>query len=168
MVQTLMTLMALMTAMLFIFNQQRHAMHAEMTMLRNEVMAQATTVAVDRLEEIGALAFDERTKGEVSLASTNDLTNAATFTADAPPIDDIDDFDGASVLQFRVAWHDTLWFRVETDVAYAQEANPGQAVVGTTRTKFKKATVRVVSLSLALSDTIQLAQSFACGSKCNW
>lgn len=169
MVQTLFTLAALLATMLFVFNQQRNIRHAEATMVRNEIVSQATAVAVDRLEEIGAMAFDEATKGDTRLTQAAALTSATVFTADAPPIDDIDDFDGAHVRHFRVAWKDTLWFDVHTEVVYAQESDPGEAVSGSSiRTKYKKATVHVISTDPLVADTITLSQSFSCGSKCDW
>lgn len=167
--QTMLALLAVMMAALFSFNQQRGIMQTRMQMMRNEVASAATGVAVDRLEEVRAMAFDEATKGEDKIFSSTALTSKSTFTDDAPPIDDVDDFDGSYVERFRVWLSDTLWYGVETSVVYAEEAQPDTPVADiNTRTKFKKATVKVYSLDIANVDTITISQSFSCGSKCEW
>lgn len=167
--QTMLALLAIMMAALFSLNQQRGIMQTRMNMMRNEVASAATGVAVDRLEEVRSMAFDEATKGEDKVISSTALTSKATFTDDAPPIDDVDDFDGSYVKRYRVWMGDTLWYGVETDVVYALETQPDTPVTDiNTRTKFKKTSVKVYSLDIAKVDTITLSQSFSCGSKCNW
>lgn len=165
----MLALLAIMMAALFSLNQQRGIMQTRMNMMRNEVASAATGVAVDRLEEVRSMAFDEATKGEDKVLTSTALTSKATFTDDAPPIDDVDDFDGSYVKRYRVWMGDTLWYGVETDVVYALETQPDTPVTDiNTRTKFKKASVKVYSLDIAKVDTITLSQSFSCGSKCNW
>lgn len=167
--QTLLALVAMMMASLFALNQQRGIMQTRLTMVRNEVATAATGVAVDRLEEVRTMAFDEATKGEDKIFSTSELTSKPTFTDDAPPIDDVDDFDASYVKRYRVWASDTLWYGVNTSVVYATEAQPDQPVADPNeRTKFKKATVKVYSLNVANVDTITISQSFSCGSKCAW
>lgn len=167
--QTMLALLAVMMAALFSLNQQRGIMQTRMNMMHNEVMSAGTGVAVDRLEEVRTMAFDEATKGEDKIFASAALTSKPTFTDDAPPIDDIDDFDGSYVERFRVWMSDTLWYGVETSVVYALETQPDAPVADiNTRTKFKKATVKVYSLDIAKVDTITLSQSFSCGSKCEW
>lgn len=166
--QTLLALAAMMMATLFALNQQRGIMQTRMSMMENEVATAATGVAVDRLEEIRSMAFDDVVKGEDKAFSSSALTSKATFTDDAPPIDDIDDFDGAYVERFRVWQSDTLWFGVATVVRYADEDAPDTPVSDPNQhTKFKKATVTVSSLSTP-ADTISISQSYSCGSKCDW
>ena len=167
--QTLLAILAIMVATLFAFNQQRIMMQTRMQMIDSEVSLQATSVAVDRLEEIGAMAYDDATKGENVISSSSDLTLKNIFTADAPPIDDIDDFDNASVTGFRMYGADTLWFAVESEIHYASEGDLSQEIEDPyTRTKYKKATVLVYSLDFANPDTVRLSQSYSCGSKCDW
>ncbi|SRR5690554_4512563 len=167
--QTMLALLAVMIAALFSLNQQRGIMQTRLQMMRNEVATSGTGVAVDRLEEIRSMAFDEATKSEQKISSPAALTSKLTFTDDAPPIDDVDDFDGSYVERFRVWMSDTLWFGVETSVVYALEAQPDTPVADAfTRTKFKKATVKVYSLDIPNVDTITISQSFSCGSKCEW
>lgn len=167
--QTMLALLAVMMAALFSLNQQRGIMQTRMNMMQNEVMSAGTGVAVDRLEEVRTMAYDEETKGEDKIFASTALTSKPTFTDDAPPIDDIDDFDGSYVKRHRVWMSDTLWYGVETSVVYALETQPDAPVADVnTRTKFKKATVKVYSLDIAKVDTITLSQSFSCGSKCDW
>lgn len=167
--QTLLALVAMMMATLFALNQQRGIMQTRLTMVRNEVATAATGVAVDRLEEVRTMAFDEATKGEDKIFASSDLTSKPTFTDDAPPIDDVDDFDASYVQRFRVWTSDTLWYGVETSIVYATESQPDEPVADPNeRTKFKKATVKVYSLNVENVDTITISQSFSCGSKCAW
>lgn len=167
--QTLLALAAMMMATLFALNQHRGVMQTRISMMRNEVMTSASGVAVDRLEEVRSMAFDEATKGEAKIFSSTDLTSKPTFTDDAPPIDDIDDFDGSSVQRFRVWASDTLWYGVETTVAYAEENAPDIPLSDpNVRSKFKKATVKVYSLNVNHVDTVSISQTFSCGSKCAW
>lgn len=167
--QTLLAIGAVMMATFFSFQQQRSLLETRMQMIRNEVETAATAVAVDRLAEIGAMAYDDATKGDDRIFSSTSLTARNTFTDDAPPIDDIDDFHGASVSRFRVTTGDTLWYGVESSISYANENAPDAAIVDPAiRTKFKKATVTVYSLNVAQIDTIRISQSFSCGSKCAW
>jgi hypothetical protein len=159
----------MMLATFFAYQQQRSVMQTRLDMVRNEVETAATGVAVDRLEEIGVMAFDDATKGGDEVASANFLTSAAAFVNDAPPIDDIDDFDNSIIQSFRVYAGDTLWFGVEADVQYANEVQTDQAVADPAQiTKYKMVTVKVYSLSIANVDTVRLSQTFSCGSKCAW
>lgn len=167
--QTLQALLALTLALFFVFQQQRNIVETQIALVRNELSSQATGVAVDRLEEIGAMAYDDAVKGETTISSSSELTLEANFTDDAPPVDDIDDFDGSAVERLRVTPFDTLRYAVHASVAYADEASPGTAAASSTsRTKFKKVTVTVYSLDDARPDTVRIAQSFACGSRCDW
>ena len=167
--QTLLAIAAMMLATFFAFQQQRSVMQTRLDMIRNEFETAATGVAVDRLEEIGVMAYDDVTKGGDEVGSATLLTSAPTFLNDAPPIDDIDDFDNSVIQSYRVFAGDTMWFGVQADVQYANEAQTDQPVGDTvTRTKYKMVTVTVYSLSYANVDTIRLSQTFSCGSKCAW
>lgn len=167
--QTLLAIGAMMVATFFAYQQQRSVMQTRMSMIRNEIESAATSVAVDHLGEISVMAFDEATKGDGKIFSPSSLTPKPQFRDDAPPVDDVDDYDGTYVQRYRVFAADTLWFGIATEVHYASETYPDQIITDpTVRTKFKKATVSVFSLSAAKPDTIRLSQSFACGSKCAW
>jgi hypothetical protein len=163
--QTMLSILALVLATMFAVQQQRHTAHTKLSMIRGEIGTQTTGVAVDRLEEIGAMAFDEATVGDITLDSPDSLTSGSPFGLDAPG-NDIDDFDAVTLDTFRVAGNDTLRFRVVSRVRYANEADVAQEVGGPT--KVKKATVKVYNLNVAAPDTITLSQSYACGSRCAW
>ena len=163
--QTMLSILALMLATMFAVQQQRHTAYTQLSMIRGEISTQSTGVAVDRLEEIGSMAFDEATVGGNSVASAALLTSGAPFSADSPG-NDIDDFNGVAVDTFRIAGMDTLRFRVQSRVRYANPNDVGQEVGGPT--KVKKATVRVYSLDIVAPDTITLSQSYSCGRRCNW
>jgi len=166
--QTLLAILAIMVATMFTFSQQHIMLKTRMQMIDSEISLQATSVAVDRLEEIGAMAYDETTKGGSEISSSSDLTLKADFTDDAP-IDDIDDFDGASITHFRLFGADTLWFNVESEIFYASESDLSQEIFNPSiRTKFKNAMVSVYSLDVSNPDTVRLSQSYGCGSNCNW
>lgn len=163
--QTLLAILALMLATMFSVQQLRHTAFTQLSMIRSEIGTQSTGVAVDRLEEIGSMAFDEATVGGVTITSSALLTTGAPFGLDAPG-NDIDDFDGATVDTFRLAGLDTLRFRIQSRVRYADPDDVGKEVSGPT--KVKKATVKVYSLDIVAPDTITLSQSYSCGSRCNW
>jgi hypothetical protein len=166
--QTMMALLAMMLATLFAYNQQQRAAQTKFNMIRDEVVTQATIVAQDRLEEIGAMAFDEATVGANKVATAAELTGLAFFTEDAQG-NDIDDFHQVVVDTVRSSNLGKLRFRVASTVTYADPNNPDVAVTGPS--KAKKATVRVTSLDIAeimASDEIILSQTYTCGSRCGF
>lgn len=167
--QTLLALLALLLAMLLTVQHQRRAAREHLMALRAEVGVMATGIAVDRLDEVSMLAFDENTRLEATVASAAGLTAPAGFGAGLDtPSDDVDDMHAVMVDTARVMGADTLWFRIHTAVTYADPADPDAAT--TTRTKFKRVSVRVYNTNLAPAfvDTVRLAQSVACGSACTW
>ena len=165
--QTVLALLAMMTATLFAVNQQRNVLKMRYNQIENEVGMATTSVAMDRLESIGAHAFDEHVVSADSsdLSSPNELTLESEFTADSPS-NDIDDYDGSEKDLYFVLDADTLWFRAFSTVSYADEDDPEQEV--DMRTKLKKATVRVYSLTIPYPDTIRLSRTYSCGTACNW
>lgn len=165
MTQTMLAMLALMLATLFAVQQQRQTAQVRMGMIRSEYGTQSTGVAVDRLEEIGSMAFDEATVGDETLLTVDSLTAGPPFSLDAPGTD-IDDFHEITVDTFRVAGGHKLNFRMHSVVRYASETNFEMEVTGPT--KVKKATVKVYSLDIANPDTITISQAYACGSRCNW
>lgn len=176
--QTMLALLALVVAGTFVLNQQRHSIENRIEMIRSEIATQATSVAVDRLEEIGSYAFDEAIglNGDKKLLTPLQLTpmmlvgGTWEFTNDTP-LNDIDDFHLAQADTFRFSGPDTLHFRLESYISYALDSDVDAPV--TVPTKVKQATVRVWSLDLQpdmniAPDTIVLSQSFTCGSRCAW
>lgn len=167
--QSLLALLALLLAMLLSVQQQRRTAEQQLTVIRNEVGVMATGIAVDRLEEVSALAFDENTRAGAKVSTPLGLTLPAYFGAGVDtPSDDVDDTHAVVVDTLRVVDADTLWFRIQTRVAYADPADPDAEVAGPT--KFKRVSVKVYNTNLtpAFVDTIRLSQSVACGSACEW
>lgn len=163
--QTMLAILAMALATLVSVNQLRNSARTRMNMIRHEISSQATGVAVDRLDEIASMEFDENTIGGTLLTSAAELTAGPPFAPDTPA-NDIDDFHAVTIDTFRVAGEHKLYFRVESAVTYADESNPNVPVAGPT--KMKKATVRVYSLTIPNPDTLRISQTFACGSSCTW
>lgn len=172
--QTLLALLSVMLVSLFSYNQQRNVLSMRANMLRDEVALQATAVAVDRLDEIGAKAFDEATRSD-AVSASNQLSAMLSvyegeqvspgFASDSPS-DDIDDFDNVTVYDSRSTWLDSLDFKVHTEVTYVSEADRQTEV--SYQTRFKKVTAQVYSMDYALADTFYLSQVYNCGTLCNW
>jgi hypothetical protein len=161
--QTLLATLALIVVTVYAAQQQRNIVGQQVSMVQNEVASMATSVAVDRLEEIRSVAFDEHTKnGPVS--NPSQLT-PYPFPPDTQG-DDIDDFHLVKLDTFRVVGFDTLRFKVETVVTYANESNIELA--STQPTKYKRAEAKVYSSTVSSPDTIRIAQTYACGSRCQW
>lgn len=161
--QTLLATLALVVVTVYAAQQQRSIVSQQVAMIQNEVSSMATSVAVDRLEEMRSVAFDEHTRnGPVS--SPSQLT-PYPFLPDSQG-DDIDDFHQVKLDTFRVVGTDTLRFRVETTVSYVDESNIEQLT--TQRTKYKRAEAKIFSTTISSPDTIRIAQTYACGSRCQW
>ena len=63
---------------------------------------------------------------------------------------------------------DTLTFRTETWIVYADENDPAQNAATSTPTKFKKVILKVYSLDLPDADTVRVSQSISCKDACSW
>ena len=163
--QTMLAMLAMALATLVSVHQMRSTARTRMNMIRHEVSSQATAVAVDRLDEIASMDFDENTIGGKLIANAAGLTVGPPFANDSHG-NDIDDFHGVVLDTFRVAGTNKLHFRVRSKVGYADENNPNVVVAGPG--KLKRATVEVYSLIIPNPDTIRLSQTFACGSNCTW
>lgn len=161
--QTLLATLALVVVTVYAAGQQRNIVNQQVTMIQNEVASMATSVAVDRLEEIRSVAFDEHTK-EGAVAGPSALT-PFPFSSDAQG-DDIDDFHEVKLDTFRAVGTDTLRFMVETTISYVSDVNPDQVV--TTPSKYKRASAKVYSLTISNPDTVRIAQTYSCGSRCKW
>jgi hypothetical protein len=182
--QTLLAILSMMIVSMFSLNQHRNLLSTRESMMRMEISLQATGVAVDWLEEIGTLSFDEATRDD-EITSVNDLTAMVSINLDGDgkshivssggdyygfdgdtPSDDIDDFDETAVPKSRATIQGNLNFSLYTNVVYVDDTNV--EIEQATPTKTKKATVTVISLDVAQPDTIRLSQVYTCGSRCNW
>lgn len=180
--QTLYAIIAMMVVSLFAMQQQRNALRAQLDMIDNEISMMASGVAVERLEEIGAQAFDQNTRGGETADSPNDLTPPSEFGAGFDQTgDDLDDFHGSLTTFGRPIGEDSLWFDVVATVDYVQENNHDQP--SGNATKFKRVTVTVVvdedapenAGILAMYDaeglaerSVVLSQLYSCKSACQW
>lgn len=164
--QTMLAILAMMLAGTYALNQNQRVVRMEMNMIKNEVATIASGVGLDRLEHISAQAYDQATK-EGKIASSSELT-AYPF-ADDVQNDDIDDFHESSRLDTIMLGEHELQFKVYTTVQYAQESDPNKAVTDNTKkTKYKRARASVHSLTVPLSDSIIVYQTYACGDRCDW
>jgi hypothetical protein len=163
--QTMLALLGMMLVAQFTLRQHREVLHGQMATIKTEVATIAASVAVERLERIVVMPFDEATREGIPLTSPSQLTPRAAFRADSPS-DDADDFDGAAILVGRPVGSDTLWFDVRTMVSYADELNP--AADAATQTKLKRVVAVVSSRNVAFADTLRLERLITCGSACTW
>jgi hypothetical protein len=166
--QTILAILALLVATLYSLGEYRGIHKIQVGMMRNEIALMGTGVAVDVLEEMGSMAYDEATVAG-RIYSSSDLTPASNFGPGFDlPNNDIDDWHGADIVRDRTTEHGTLSFRVVVDVVYAMEDAPEDPAPDGVRTRFKKANVKVYSLDIERPDTIRIARSYACGSRCDW
>lgn len=176
--QSLYAIVAMMVVSLFAVHQQRNALRVQLNMIDSEVATVASGVAVERLEEIGALAFDQNTRGGTLVDSPGDLTPASEFGEGYDrPVDDLDDFNGSVKEILRpLGGVDTLRFDATTEVEYVRESDTSLASSVPTKYKRVKVTVTVKGAGmdrLYSSDglaqrTVTLSQLFSCKSACQW
>lgn len=178
--QTLLALLALAVATLFATQHQRYAVSSHLNTVRGELAVQSTAVAEDVLNMIGSMAFDEATAAADAppLTSPSQLTGPADFGPGEGQPDDIDDFHGSVADEYKVRTlqrvdpetgqitTSTLHFEVSVAVTYASEID--LETPQTAKSKVKKAVVTVYSKDIGRPDTVRLARSFVCGSKCDW
>ena len=174
--QTMYAIIAMMLVSLFAVQQQRHSIRTQLDMIDNEVATIASSVAVERLEEIGSVAFDQNTKDGV-IDSASELTSASDFgEGQDQPGDDIDDFDGTDPDVVRTINGMQLAFATETTVTYADEDATDEPIAGPSKYKLVTVTVTVQGLDNTLysgangkaKSVITLSQSFSCKSACQW
>ena len=161
----MLALLGLMLVAQFTLAQYRDILHGQLVMIETEARTIAASVAVEHLGRVTAMPFDDATKGGRILETPSALTVHHFFRSDAPS-DDVDDFDGSTLLVPRPAGADTLWFDVRTSVSYADEINPNNFAAGATKLKNIVATVSV--RNVAFADTVRLERLVSCGSACGW
>ena len=170
MTQTMFAIIALVIISLFVVHERRGALQVQNTMVHNAVAAIGNGVAVERMSQIRAMSYDQATR-QGFLSSAGQLTPAYAFgPGQDVENDDIDDFHGATKDIYRVVGTDTLTFRAESFVRYADEADPEEPAPNALPTKFKQVTVRVYNVGLpeAQADTVWLSQTVSCKNACNW
>ena len=172
--QSLIAMLSMMIASLFAYNQHRNALTMRMEMISQDMELRQTNIAVDLMEEIGALAFDDATKAG-SITSSGSLTfsrsdyqeegQEGTVITEAGGTDDIDDYHNVALQRTRNRDGHTLTFNALSEVDYVTEG--GYSTYGTP-TKLKMVSIKVVSADIAFADTIQISQVFSCGARCDW
>lgn len=178
--QTLLALLALSVATLFATQQQRYVVNSHLNKVRGELAVQSTAVAEDVLNMIGSMAFDEATvdPDAPALTSSSQLTAIADFGSGEGQPNDIDDFHGSIADEYKTrsiqrvdpetgtVVTSTLNFEVDVAISYANEHDLDAPQAA--KSKVKKVVVTVYSTDISRPDTVQLARSFVCGSKCDW
>lgn len=177
--QTMLAVLSMVVTTLFAFNQHRNVLNTRLNMVKEDMAIRSTGVAVDVLEEIGSMSFDESTRDN-SVDNSSDLTDvhetsfqqlaqyeqSVQENMESGGANDIDDFNGAIMQRTRTLNEKTLGFRAEAIVRYVDPIDSSTEV--NYPTKLKKVTIKVFSQNIARPDTIYLSQIFSCGSRCNW
>ncbi len=177
--QTMLAVLSMVVTTLFAFNQHRNVLNTRLNMVKEDMAIRSTGVAVDVLEEIGSMSFDEATR-DGAVTSSGGLTSVYQTTfehmsqyeestqenMESGGANDIDDFNGAIMERTRTLNEKTLGFRAEAIVSYVDPIDSSTEV--NYPTKLKKVTIKVFSKNIARPDTIYLSQIFSCGSRCSW
>jgi hypothetical protein len=167
----MLAVLSMVVTTLFAFNQHRNVLSTRLNMVREDMAIRSTGVAVDVLEEIGSMSFDEATRDKI-VSSSSELTSlygtieGETNSIESGGTNDIDDFNGATLDRYRELKGQNIGFRAEASVSYVDPSDNSTAV--TYPTKLKKVTIKVYSTNIARPDTIYLSQLYACGSRCSW
>ncbi len=176
--QTMLAVLSMVVTTLFAFNQHRNVLNTRLNMVREDMAIRSTGVAVDVLEEIGSMSFDEATRDKV-ISSSTELTSferksfylmeqegSSQTSQESGGSNDIDDFNGAMMERTRTLNEKSLGFRAQSIVSYVDPVDKTTEV--DYPTKLKKVTIKVFSMNLARPDTIYLSQLYSCGSRCDW
>lgn len=136
----------------------------------------AAQIALERLDEIGALAFDQRTRDRRVVTDVAELTPVTGFgDGKDRPGDDMDDFHDTVEPTFETVGEQTLSFATHVTVAYADEHAPDRAVAH--RTRYKRVTVTVIPVpdqgqlfgaDALYQEEVTVARTYACESACQW
>ena len=171
--QTMLAVLSMVVTTIFAFNQHRNVLSTRLNMVREDMAIRSTGVAVDILEEIGSMSFDEATRDKI-VASSSELTTLYSpgdlgqdqTSVESGGTNDIDDFNGAILDRYRELKGQNIGFRAESVVSYVDPSDNTTEV--TYPTKLKKVMIKVYSTTIARPDTIYLSQLYACGSRCSW
>ena len=182
--QTFLALAAIGILTFLSLQQGRHAMRTQTEKVDIEVTTMATQVGIDRLNEMRLLAFDEATKAN-RILSSSELSTLLPLPSDpehlfdslqvrrdahdtGPDVadDDLDDFDAVTNTVSRTTRLDTLHFSVDSVVGYVQDISAGTASPSPTR--LKQVSIRVTALGVQPAVSVTLSQLYSCGSRCDW
>jgi hypothetical protein len=126
--QTLLALLALMTASFLSFSQMQAIVKSEREMVRSELEEMATGIAMQSMEVIRARAFDDALVGvpSDSTVSTSDFTSSPFTSGNdceafggSDVCDDVDDYHEMvpATVPFKIP-DDQIDFKVEVEVQY--------------------------------------------------
>ena len=182
--QTFLALAAIGILTFLSLQQGRHAMRTQTEKVDIEVTTMATQVGIDRLNEMRLLAFDEATKAN-RILSSSELSTLLPLPSDpehlfdslqvrrdahgtGPDVadDDLDDFDAVTNTVSRTTRLDTLHFSVDSVVGYVQDISAGTA--STSPTTLKQVSIRVTALGVQPAVSVTLSQLYSCGTRCAW
>jgi len=168
--QSMLAVLALILFSLFAVQQQQRVYVTQNNMIRQAISGMLNGVAVERLEEIAATAYDQKVSDNETLTSASGLSSTAAFGPgnDAIAEDDVDDFHTATDTLYRAIGTDSLGFVVYSEIQYASEGNPEQPATTGQRTKYKLVVVTARSLTLPDLSEVRVKQSVSCGSACQW
>ena len=136
--QTMMGLLALMTAMLLSLNVNRSALNAKVQVIDSEMETIAGGVALEVLDYVGTKPFDAATDGE-GVEQASELTTLPFSTGQSyTQADDIDDFHQ---IQTHTLPEFEFDFEIDVAVEYVDENDPD--LTASSQTFAKKVTVTV-------------------------
>lgn len=152
--QTMLALLALMTATTMSLTWQRDSIRAQMNMIEAELQVEARGVVNEVFETVASLDFDQQTTGGATVNSTDDLSPYYTFGTNRTwgSVNDIDDlhnmrpYDMERTVTNPVTGEDAqVIFQIMAKVDYVDDASGVELrqSVGNARTFYKRFTVFV-------------------------
>lgn len=168
--QTLLSIFAILTVSILSFNQQRASTHARMQMIRTEVETQAETVAMEVMESLRGLAFDEASRNGGAITSASQFGTLSTSkvgndsqqrTMSFSQVNDLSDLKTARAQRIdRQGKHGTIPFDVNFDVRYVRQQSGSDRIETTSDKTFTKEVVLEITHPL-LNSPITISRVFA-------
>lgn len=168
--QTLLTLFAIVLVSLLSLNQQRASTHARMQMIRTEVETHAETVAIEMMETLRSLPFDQAVVGGNAISSVNDFTTLSSSkigytsqqrTMNYDQVNDLGDLKYARTHSVsRQGKHGTIDYTIDFDVRYVRQKTGGNSVETTSDRTFTKEVVLEINHHL-LNSPITLSRIYS-------
>lgn len=166
---SLLVVLAVVLASLVALQQSRGAHHTEGRLDGMTLQAAATAAAVERLDFLEGLPFDEGVKGAPapSVSALTPVVNGAFVRALGADLagDDLDDFHGAQTALMAVLQEGAPAQPLTTALTVEYVAEPAGMAVSPVPTRFKRATVVVTTPGAA---PVRLSRLYSCGGFCPW
>lgn len=167
--QVLLVVLALALASQVILQQSRGGQRTEAVLDGMTIQAAATAAAVERLDYLDSLPFDEGVKLTVATAAsslTPVVNGAFARTAGLDPAgDDLDDFNGVRTTVSSVLQQGAPAQSLTTALTVEYVTEAAGVTASAVPTRFKRATVVVTTSGTA---PIRLSQLYSCGGLCAW